>query len=109
MLTQGADTLVLGCTHYPFFDATIRDIAGDRLALIDTSIAIARQLERVLDAHDLRAQARNDIAQLPPPRLCSTSDGAHLRQLASTLLGLHVPVEQVDIPLRQTPEAPQAA
>ena len=46
MLDAGADTLVLGCTHYPFLDAAIRDIVGDRLMLIDTSVAIARQLER---------------------------------------------------------------
>ena len=31
MLDAGADTLVLGCTHYPFLDAAIRDIVGDRL------------------------------------------------------------------------------
>jgi glutamate racemase len=100
MLAAGADALVLGCTHYPFFDAAIRDIAGERLSLIDTSVAIARQLERVLDASALRARAR---ASATPPRLCSTSDGAHLRQLASRLLGLEAPVEQVDIPLRHPP------
>jgi glutamate racemase len=45
MLDAGADTLVLGCTHYPFLDAAIRDIVGDRMTLIDTSVAIARQVE----------------------------------------------------------------
>lgn len=94
MLTAGADTLVLGCTHYPFLDAPIRAIAGSRLTLIDTSVAIARQLERVLDANGLRAPA-GELA--PPPRLCSTGDGAHLHRLASTLLGLNTPVERVTI------------
>ncbi|SEI37781.1 glutamate racemase [Paraburkholderia diazotrophica] len=98
MLDAGADTLVLGCTHYPFLDAAIRDIAGDRLALIDTSIAIARQLERVLDQQGLRPPER-DAAQ---PRFCSTSDGAHLRQLAATLLQIDAPVERVHIPSRRT-------
>ena len=92
MLDAGADTLVLGCTHFPFFDATIRRIVGDRLTLIDTSIAIARQLERILDTHGLRAAS----SALPaPPRLCSTSDGAHLRQLARALLDLDLAVEQL--------------
>ncbi|TAM48885.1 MAG: glutamate racemase [Paraburkholderia sp.] len=94
MLTAGADTLVLGCTHYPFLDAAIREIAGSRLTLIDTSVAIARQLERVLDANGLRAPA-GELA--PPPRLYSTGDGAHLHRLASTLLGLTTPVERVTI------------
>lgn len=99
MLEAGADTLVLGCTHYPFLDAAIRDIVGDRLALVDTSVAIARQLERVLDANGLRAHAGTRPAL---PRLCSTNDGAHLQQLAASLLGLHVAAEQVPIPLRQS-------
>ncbi|HTH73429.1 MAG TPA: glutamate racemase [Trinickia sp.] len=97
MLTAGADTLVLGCTHYPFLDALIRDIAGPRLTLVDTSVAIARQLERVLDAKGLRAPERT----LPtPPKLYSTDDGTHMRRLAASLLGLDVPVEQVSIEAR---------
>ncbi len=99
MLDAGADTLVLGCTHYPFLDAAIRDIAGDRLTLIDTSVAIARQLERVLDQQGLRSPARGTV---PQPRFCSTSDGAHLKQLAATLLDIDAPVERVHIPSRRT-------
>ena len=99
MLDAGADTLVLGCTHYPFLDAAIRDIAGDRLTLIDTSIAIARQLERVLDQQGLRSPER-DAA--PQPRFCSTSDGAHLKQLTARLLDIDAPVERVHIPSRRT-------
>jgi glutamate racemase len=99
MLEAGADTLVLGCTHYPFLDAAIRDIVGDRMALIDTSIAIARQLERVLDQHGLRA-APDSTPGLP--RFYSTSDGAHLQQLTTTLLQIDAPVQQVEIPSRRT-------
>ncbi len=108
MLAAGADTLVLGCTHYPFLDAAIREIAGERVTLIDTSVAIARQLVRVLEANGLRAPVGTNSA--PPPRLCSTSDGAHLRQLTSRLLGLDAPVERIDIPLRDAPaQEPRAA
>lgn len=94
MLAAGADTLVLGCTHYPFLDAAIRELAGGRLALVDTSAAIAKQLERVLEAQGLRAPPDRQPAA---PRLCSTDEGRHMRQLASTLLGLDAPVEKVSI------------
>ncbi|CAB3773442.1 glutamate racemase [Burkholderia sp. MSh2] len=94
MLDDGADTLVLGCTHYPFFTDTIRDLVGDRLTIVDTSDAIARQLMRVLDEHRLRAPASTHAA---PPRFCSTGDGLPLQALASTLLGLDAPVESVTI------------
>ncbi|WP_408342790.1 glutamate racemase [Paraburkholderia aromaticivorans] len=100
MLDAGADTLVLGCTHYPFLDAAIRDIVGDRLVLIDTSVAIARQLERVLDQHDLRAAPESAGAVLP--RFYSTGDGSHQRQLAASLLHIDATVEQVSIPSRRT-------
>ncbi|MFC0399033.1 glutamate racemase [Paraburkholderia rhizosphaerae] len=99
MLDAGADTLVLGCTHYPFLDAAIRDLVGDRLALIDTSVAIARQLERVLEQNHLRAGSGERAGT---PRLCSTSDGAHLRQLSRTLLDIDTVVERVVIPSRRT-------
>lgn len=108
MLDAGADTLVLGCTHYPFLDAAIRSIVGERMTLVDTSVAIARQLERVLDQHGLRAQPASDdggaTAGSAPARFCSTSDGAHLRLLAAALLGIDAPVECVGIPSRRTRE-----
>ena len=105
MLDANADTLVLGCTHYPFLDEAIRSIAGDRLTLVDTSVAIARQLERQLDSFGLRAVPRLDQAQAQAvelPRFYSTSDGQALRQLAASLLGLDVAVEHVVIPSRRT-------
>ncbi len=48
LLLQGADTLILGCTHYPFLAPLIRDVAGSHVALIDTGEAVARQLQRRL-------------------------------------------------------------
>ena len=48
LLAQGADTIVLGCTHYPFLAALIREIAGPAVAIIDPSAAIARELRRRL-------------------------------------------------------------
>jgi glutamate racemase len=102
MLDAGADTLVLGCTHYPFLDAAIRSLVGERLTLVDTSVAIARQLERVLDQHGLLAGGEDAAAD--GIRFCSTSDGAHLHDLAAALLGLDAAVERVAIPSRRTLE-----
>ena len=46
--TEGADTIVLGCTHYPFLKPLIAKAAGADIALVDTGAAVARQLERRL-------------------------------------------------------------
>lgn len=48
LLAQGADTLVLGCTHYPFLRDTIQRIAGEGITLIDPAEAVARELARRL-------------------------------------------------------------
>ncbi|KIG10941.1 glutamate racemase [Caballeronia concitans] len=97
MLDAGADTLVLGCTHYPFLDRAIRDIAGERLQIVDTSVAVARQLARLLDANALK---NSDASLELMPRFCSTADGESQRQLAASLLQLDAAVEHVDIPSR---------
>ena len=102
MLDAGADTLVLGCTHYPFLDTAIRSIVGERMTLVDTSIAIARQLERVLGQHGMCASGEH--AGADDIRFCSTSDGAHLHELAAALLGLEANVERVIIPSRRSRE-----
>src|SRR5574340_1219720 len=46
LLARGADTLILGCTHYPFLAPLIRDVVGTDIALIDTGAAVARHLQR---------------------------------------------------------------
>ena len=59
LLELQADTIVLGCTHYPFLATLIREIAGPSVAIIDPSAAIARELRRRLaDAGLLSLEAR---------------------------------------------------
>lgn len=47
MLARGADTVVLGCTHYPLAMTLIRRIVGPDVHIIDPSPAIARQVGRL--------------------------------------------------------------
>lgn len=61
LLEQGADTLVLGCTHYPFLLPLIRQTcdAPERqpVTIVDTGDAVARQLARVLAQEGLLSQS----------------------------------------------------
>jgi glutamate racemase len=50
MLDQGIDTIVLGCTHYPFVIPLIERTAGPKVRVIDPAPAVARQVQRLLDA-----------------------------------------------------------
>lgn len=49
LLEAQADTIVLGCTHYPFVRDLIAEVAGDGVVLIDTGSAVARHLQQRLD------------------------------------------------------------
>ena len=53
MLAEGIDTVVLGCTHYPFVIPQIEKIVGPQVRVIDPAPAIARQVGRLLTEHDL--------------------------------------------------------
>ncbi|HSM99243.1 MAG TPA: glutamate racemase [Gallionella sp.] len=91
LLEQNADTIVLGCTHYPFLVPLIREIAGPAVAIIDPSAAIARELRRRLERANLLSgerrtgqdrfwtSARTDTARLVISQLWKTDvDLQHL-------------------------------
>lgn len=54
---QGIDTLVLGCTHYPFLRTAIAEVMGAGVEIIDSGEAVARQVERVLQERGALADA----------------------------------------------------
>ncbi len=80
MLAAGMDTVVLGCTHYPFVLPLIREIVGPDVAVIDPAPAVARQAVRVLEQRGLRNQ------QTTPGRLRVFTTG-RLAESAKELLG----------------------
>lgn len=54
MLEKNIDTVVLGCTHYPFVIPLIEKIIGDNVRVIDPAPSVAKQAERLLEAKGLR-------------------------------------------------------
>lgn len=100
LLAQGADTLVLGCTHYPFVRDGIQrvlDAHGNAtVQLIDTGDAVARQLVRLLTAAQL---LRAVSAEASPAvlRAYTTAAVAPLAAAFANLLGLHPAVEHVTV------------
>jgi glutamate racemase len=102
LLDGGADTLVLGCTHYPFVRSGIEQVlaAHDRqdVVLIDTGDAVARQLVRLLAAGALlRTPSPTSIDA--PARLhgFTTAEPATLAAAFRALLDLDPPVTRVEV------------
>ncbi|AUB83314.1 glutamate racemase [Candidatus Thiodictyon syntrophicum] len=57
LLERGADSIVLGCTHYPYLRPLILDLAGPGVTVLDSGVAVARQVRRRLEADGLLAPA----------------------------------------------------
>ncbi|MDO9261859.1 MAG: glutamate racemase [Flavobacteriaceae bacterium] len=51
MMAKHADFIVLGCTHYPYLIPQIKKIVGDKISIIDSGEAVARQTQAVLLQH----------------------------------------------------------
>ena len=97
LIAQNADTLVLGCTHYPFVREQIEQAArlsgGGSLSIIDTGQAVARQLARLLAQHHLVCSdsAAGDL------QAYTTGDPAALASAFGKLLQLHPQVEKIAV------------
>ncbi|WP_166221180.1 glutamate racemase [Pseudomonas atagonensis] len=59
LLANGCDTIILGCTHYPFLKPMLKSMIPEDISLIDTGAAVARQLQRLLAERDLLADGPN--------------------------------------------------
>lgn len=78
LLEGGADTIVLGCTHFSFLIPLIEDVAGPGVAVVDPGPAVARQVRRVVGYSD--GDARLILA--------TSGDPARLREWARRLAGI---------------------
>ncbi len=91
LVAKGADTIVLGCTHYAFIEPMIRDVAGPGVTVIDPAPAVARELRRRLT---VASQLAPDDA-VATERYFTTGDPEQGTQVMSLLLGRQVEVGQI--------------
>ena len=80
LLSAGCDTIILGCTHYPFLKPLLAQMLPPSIILIDTGAAVARQLQRLLGERDLLA-----CTDPEPAQFWTSGDVDHLRNILPTL------------------------
>lgn len=91
MLEKNIDTVVLGCTHYPFVIPLIQRIVGDSVRVIDPAPAVARQAERLLEAEGkINAEGKGRV------RFYTSGDESKVEALLPKLLGESGNVIRVD-------------
>lgn len=82
LLARGADTLILGCTHYPYLSAAITAVVGSHIVLVDTGTAVARQLQR-----RIQAELPGRISTNAPAEFFSSGDVSRASHIMSLLWG----------------------
>lgn len=85
VLTQDTESIVLGCTHYPFLKKELRKFLGDRpIELIDGSFGTSRELKRRLNVQGLLRtdQEKGTVS------IYNSSEDPRLLRLSHTLLSL---------------------
>jgi glutamate racemase len=96
LLAQGADTLVLGCTHYPLVRAAIekviRETGAEDVVLVDTGDAVARQLTRLLAAGGLLREASSVPVHV---EAYTSASATALAAAFNNLVGIDPPVHEV--------------
>lgn len=94
-VAAGADTVVLGCTHYPFVIPLIQEIVGPQVRVVDPAPAVARQVGRLLAGLDEKWPAA------PSPggagvRYYTSGNPAGLQALLPRLVGETSPVQLLE-------------
>ncbi len=85
------DTLVLGCTHYPFVSEHLQALVGADVTLVENGDAVARQTQRLLHAAaDNTCPTLNSRGRIS---LMTTGDAHTLKAAAAHWLALREPVE----------------
>lgn len=83
LIEKGVDTLVLGCTHYAHLMPVIKSIAGPQVRIINTEVAVAKEVLRRLDTAKLNA-ANTGLATT---RFITSGNRTHFQKQVDVLWG----------------------
>lgn len=83
IINNGADTIILGCTHFPILAPIIQKVAGEDVTLIDTGLEEARYVEAVLNDKNMR----NDESHKGEQKYYVSDKAQNFCTVANTLLG----------------------
>ena len=93
--TGQIDTLVLGCTHYPFASPHLQQLLGPGVQIVDNGVAVARQTRRLAASLPVGADAADGAIALVAGQVewFTTGQPHVLQAAAARLLALDSPVK----------------
>ncbi len=89
-----ADTLVLGCTHFPVLAPAIRKVLGEGVAIVDSARTTAEALVGVLDRAGLRRPPGGAAGRV---RLLATDSAERFARVGGTFLGRSLQADDVEV------------
>lgn len=95
-----ADTIVLGCTHYPFVRQLIEELVGQEVVLVDTGAAVAKHLKHRLQEAGLLADAGQSgrVSQSGQVKFWTNSQAPDAKQVILQLWGASAEVAVLESP-----------
>lgn len=92
MLEKNIDTVVLGCTHYPFVIPLIQQIVGENIRVIDPAPAVAKQTGRLLEAQGMenKSESKGQV------KFYTSGNPDAFKSLLPTLLGESAQVQKAE-------------
>lgn len=96
IIDSGADTLILGCTHYPILSAAIKKVLGEKVVLINAGTSTAEAVADYLNDNDALCNEASDLEN----QFFVSDKPNSFKRIASSLLGCEIDdrkVQQVDI------------
>ncbi|MCJ1663740.1 aspartate/glutamate racemase family protein, partial [Acinetobacter baumannii] len=93
LVEQKVDTIILGCTHYPFVSDTIQEIVGRDIQIIEPSEAVTAQLIRQLNQYHLSSESPNEGNHI----IWTSSDPLEVADVTFSLLSEKLSVKAVEL------------
>lgn len=103
VIAAGADTVVLGCTHFPLLRELLDGLGGGRIQLIDTGDAVACQIIR---RAGLEPRQVTTVGATPRLELLTTGDADHLTRIAARLFSVPHPASPISAATAELPVPP---
>lgn len=83
LLKQNIDTLILGCTHYPFLSSVIKDLAGEDVVLVDPAFETIEEVKQILKEENLL----QDFKAVPGYKFYVSGDDKSFYDVGRRLIG----------------------
>lgn len=84
LLQQDIDTLILGCTHYPLLRSLLREVAGEKVTLVNPAYETALELGRLLKEQGLEHAGKEE--EEFPYRFFVSDEEEHFQEFANSIL-----------------------